>query len=176
MVSIFDFKHCLTLFARKCTEVDCRQRNDECCVGTLLRSVDVRSKLRSLRCSQEQVWIRLCVSNLIARDDRDLYGIDVERSKIDRCCFHPAAGRDCPRYCGLSRPDEQFACAGRRADLARASLTGLGMTRRSSSMRSGSISTSVSRNSWLVNRPPLMPILWMHQTESSMPSASSAGF
>ena len=65
MVSIFAFKHCLALFARKCTEVDCRQR-----------------KLRSLLCSQEQVWIRLCVSNLIARDDRDLYGIDVERSRL----------------------------------------------------------------------------------------------
>jgi hypothetical protein len=70
-----------------------------------------------LRCSQEQVWIRLCVSNLIAR----------ERSKVDRCCF-PAAGRDCPRYCGLNQPDERLARARQGADLARVSLIGLGVT------------------------------------------------
>ena len=37
------------------------------------------------------------------------------------------------------------------------------------------MSSPVSRRSWLVKSPPLIPIWrWMRQTESSIPSASSA--
>jgi inorganic phosphate transporter, PiT family len=45
----------------------------------------------------------------------------------------------------------------------------------SRSLRSGSMRNPVSRRSMSVNKPPLIPILrWMRQTETSIPSASSA--
>jgi hypothetical protein len=64
----------------------------------------------------------------MAGNDGDLLGIDIQRRKIDRSGFHPAAGRDCPWHCALGEPAEQLARSRQPADTDGVSLVGLGMT------------------------------------------------
>lgn len=71
---------------------------------------------------------RMKCRSLVQIDNRDFCGFDVERSKVNRCCFHPGAGGDCPRYCGFRRPSEQLTRAGQRADPTGVPLVGLGMS------------------------------------------------